>query len=259
MNKNFIPKVIFKMAPIKIETDMLRYFTSEKNSRRIRHFEKRYPELLEELKKVKKAEEKFKVCENFAKKIHRKNKKIMEAFQKEIQSKWNKINDPFLKTLSSHFQTDWPKNKKEIVGYVSILHVFPRFLDEYSFCLGYKNIDENIEVSAHEIVHFLWFKKWKEVFPEIKRSDYESPNLVWRLSEIIVQIILQTEPKIKKLIKPEGWDYDSFKKIKIGKLSMTDHFLKKYLQFLETEKDFGMVMKRLWKETQKHEEKISDF
>lgn len=259
MNKKFIPKVIFKIAPIKIEADMLRNFTTGKNNRWLWLFEKRYPELLDELKKVRKIEEKWKVCEKFTKKLHRKNQKVMTSFQRDIQNKWNKINDSFLKTLSNHFQTNWPENKKEIVGYISILPVFPRFLDEYSFCLGYKDIDKNIEISAHEIVHFLWFKKWQEVFPEIKRYEYESPNLVWRLSEIIDQIILQTEPKIKKLIKPEDWGYSSFKKIKIGKLSMTDHFLKKYLEFLKKEKDFGVVMKKLWKETQKQEKKISDF
>ena len=59
-----------------------------------------------------------------------------------------------------------------------------------------------IEVSAHEILHFLWFKKWKEVFPETGLKEYESPHLVWRLSEIMDPIILQCQPKIKELIKP---------------------------------------------------------
>jgi hypothetical protein len=188
-----------------------------------------------------------------------KTKDKMLTSKEEIESEWDKIGAAFLEELSKHFETEWPEDKPEIVGYVSNLPVFPRFLDEYKFCVGYKNTAGSIETSAHEILHFLWFKKWKEVFPEIERKEYESPNLAWRLSEIMDPIILQCNPKIKELIKPKGWGYSSFKDIKIGDVSMTEYFKKIYLDSVASGDNFETTLKKLWEEAQKHKDEINKF
>lgn len=164
-----------------------------------------------------------------------------------------------MEALSEHFETEWPEDKPEIVGLITNLPVYPRFLDIYKFGVGYENIPKSIEASAHEIVHFLWFKKWKEVFPEMDRREYESPRLAWRLSEIMDPIILQCHPKIKELVKPKGWGYSSFKNIKIGDVGMTEYFKKIYLDSIAAGDDFTTTLKKLWAEAQKHEEEINGF
>lgn len=139
------------------------------------------------------------------------------------------------------------------------LPVFPRFLDKFEFCVGYKDTADSVETSAHEIVHFLWFKKWKEVFPDMEPREYESPRLAWRLSEIIDPIILQCHPKISGLIKPKRWGYTSFENIKIGDVSMTEYFKKIYLDSVASGDDFETTIKKLWEEAQKHEGEIDRF
>ena len=227
---DFIPEVTFEIANPDSEAELFYSFIKEgRRDRWLGVFNRIYPELVNELAYIKNREEGIVICKNFTERTHESNKEKIQSAKVLFEVEWKKIETNFLRTLSDHFETTWPEDKQKITGAVTVLPVFPRFLDKYSFYVGHKDISKMIETSAHEIVHFLWFKKWKEVFPECKRSEYESPHLAWRLSEIIDPIILQCQPQIKELIKPTSWGYSSFKEIKIGDLSMTDYFKKIYL------------------------------
>ena len=101
--------------------------------------------------------------------------------------------------------------------------------------------------------------EWKEVFPLFDRKEYETPHLVWRLSEIMDPIILQCYQPIKELIKPKKWGYDSFEKIKIGDVGMTDFFKGIYLEGLASGSNFDSILNNLWIEAQKYQKEISTF
>ncbi len=45
----------------------------------------------------------------------------------------------------------------------------------------------------HELCHFLFFEKCKEIYPNWKYEDFDSPSLLWYLSEIIIDPILNSE------------------------------------------------------------------
>jgi len=256
----FIPQVKFEMADIDPEAELFWEFIKDDESGRwLEIFSKRYPELVKELECVNDKKTGLIICKNFAEKLHQINEKEILLMKDAFQVEWKKIEVDFLSVLAECFETTWLKEKSEITGKVTVLPVFPRHLTKYVFYVGHKDISKMIETSAHEIVHFLWFKKWGEVFPEISKREYNSPYLVWRLSEIIDPIILQCHPKIKELIKPKGWGYSSFKEIRIGDLNMTDHFKKVYEESVFAGNDFATTMKILWVEAQKHEKEISRF
>jgi hypothetical protein len=256
----FIPQVKFEVADINSEAELFYDFIKEDESGRfIEIFTKRYPELVKQLEDVEDKEKGIIICKNFAEKLHQINEEEILLMKDAFQIEWKKIEVDFLSALAEHFETDWLEEKSGIVGKVTVLPVFPRHLDEYVFYVGYQNVPRMIETSAHEIVHFLWFKKWQEVFPDISKRERNSPYLAWRLSEIIDPIILQCQPRIKELIKPKGWGYSSFKEIKIGDLSMTDHYKKVYEESVSAGNDFTTTMKILWAETQKHEKEIGGF
>ena len=253
----FLPKTRFEQVDINKETDIT--FSFMERGRFSSVFDKVYPELRAIQKESKDKNECRTDYKKFLEGIHARDEKQLISAKKQIQDEWEKIGSDFLIALSEHFETDWPADKKEIVGYVSVLPVFPRFLDDYSFFTGYKDIHGSIETSAHEIVHFLWFKKWKEIFPETARKDFENPNLVWRLSEIIDPIILQCNPKIKNLIKPRHWGYKSFESIKIDNIGVIEYFKDIYLKSVDSGDDFAATLKKLWEEAKKHEQEISKF
>jgi hypothetical protein len=252
-----LPKSRFEIIDIDMETELFYSFT--KRGRFSFLFDKSFPELVaiqKECEDKEKCMEKFK---EFLENLAAETKGKMSAAKQEIESEWEKIGPEFLEALSEYFETEWPKDKPEIVGFITNMPVFPRFLDKYQFCVGYRNTAGSIETSAHEILHFLWFKKWKEVFPEMDKREYESPNLAWRLSEIMDPIILQCHPKIKELVKPTHWGYSSFKDIKIGDIGMTEYFKKIYSDSVASGDDFATTLKKLWSEAQKHEKEISKF
>ncbi len=248
-SKKFLPKVKFELSSPKLDADLL-YNFSQSNWNK--YVFKTYPELKVLLEgKSKKAG--LKICNDFVcDEIIRKKKEITKA-KKEITEDWNLVSKEFFEEISSHFETEWPKDKKVIKGYISIVPICPRFLDDYSFSISYLgNINRRVTV-AHETLHFLWFKKWKEVFPKTRKQEFESPHLVWKLSEIIDPIILQCNPRLKKLINPKSWGYDEFKNIKIDEVSLSKHFAKIYKDSMKNKDSFGVTMNKLFAEAKKYE------
>lgn len=102
----------------------------------------------------------------------------------------------------------------------------------------------------HEILHFIWFEKWKEVFPKYDKKEFEGPHLIWKLSEIVPLAVLSDE-RMQKIFKHkpsvyrEWWTrrikgkplLDCIQEIYDNKTSFAD-FMKKSWAFIEThEKD----------------------
>ncbi len=252
-----LPKTRFEQIDIDRETEL--FYTFMKSGRWAAAFDKVYPGLRDIQKGSKDREECMLRYREFVEGIHARDREQMLAALEQIHVEWEKIGPAFLDELSKHFETEWPEDRDEVVGYVSVLPVYPRFLRDYSFCVGYKNVTDMVETAAHEILHFLWFKKWKEVFPATNEKEYESPHLTWRLSEIMDPIILQCHPKIRELIKPQHWGYSSFQGIKIDDVSMTEYFKGIYMQSIAAGDDFETTLEKLWEEAKEHETEISGF
>jgi len=85
---------------------------------------------------------------------------------------WDKYNNRYFRELTKYLNIEWPSSKQIIVAKVGLIPVFPRYLDEFSFDLSYSlNEEKVIEVTAHETLHFLWFEKWKQLYPNCDRIE----------------------------------------------------------------------------------------
>ncbi|HPE14849.1 MAG TPA: hypothetical protein PLT65_03320 [Bacilli bacterium] len=123
---------------------------------------------------------------------------------------WDNHNDDYFKSLLKSFNIDWPKEKIIINAKVGIIPVFPRYLDSFSFAISIGVQEDKVkEVAAHESLHFIWFEKWKQLYPETKREEFDSPYLVWQYSEMVTDAILNTQA-INKTINVKERSYDSF-------------------------------------------------
>ena len=256
----FLPKLLIKKADINLETDLMYRFSRNKNNRFINVFNRIYPDLLLSLGQVRgNRDEEIKICRDFLEKTRMSEKEKIEIAENELKKSWDAVGDNFLRALSKIMEINWSEDKPEINAYISVLPVSPRFLKEQSFFLAYKNSASLLETTAHEIVHFLWFKKWKEVFPEIGPEQYESPNLAWKLSEIIDPIILHCDPEINNLISPVRWGYSSFKAMKVNGIEMMEYFKNIYMDCINKKLDFKSIMEKLWDEARAHEMEIGIF
>ena len=213
-----IPKVIFKEMSIKENIEIIKwaYFenndTLDVNSYTLEYF----PEL-KDISKDAGKDEIYKKIEEVVTKRYQEYKDIIQKEVKRYNSIWNNINDKYMDAISKYLNVSYLETK-EIVATVGVIAVFPRYLDELSFSLGI-NLSENelIETTFHEVLHFFWFKKFKELFPLIPKDEYESPYLAWIYSEIIVDPILNSK-EIKDIIRVKGKAYDSFYELENGKI-----------------------------------------
>lgn len=113
---------------------------------------------------------------------------------------WKEFNDEFFNNISEYLNIKVDINAK---CYIGLLPIFPRFLETNSFYIA-PNIDNDYFkiICAHELCHFIWFKKFKEVLPEISESEYNSPNKAWSYSEMVVDPVLNSIG-----IKEKAYDY----------------------------------------------------
>ncbi len=142
---------------------------------------------------------------------------------------WKKYNDSYLKALSKYLNISFSDNIEIIYAYVGLTPTYPRDLDTSSFTIG-TGLNENdiVRITAHELCHFLWFIKWKELYPNTTREEFDSPYLPWKYSEMVVDPILNSK-EIYEILKVHEKAYDSFYEIKdINGVSMMNSLIDIY-------------------------------
>jgi len=76
--------------------------------------------------------------------------------------------------------------------------IAPRYLQERYFDVFYLNSEKGaIGSSIHEIIHFVWFYVWNQVFGD-SYEEYERPSLKWILSEMAVESIMK-DPRLSSI------------------------------------------------------------
>lgn len=121
---------------------------------------------------------------------------------------WNKYNDSYFEMLSKYFNINF--DKEYIDAYVGLISTFPRNIETSSFDLGINMDDEMVtRVIAHEVLHFYWFKKWMELYPDTRVEHLDAPYIEWKYSEMVTDPILNNKP-FSDLFTFTEKGYDSF-------------------------------------------------
>lgn len=198
--------VEFKVMTLEENIDLVKYAYNEKDKTIDTY--KYVTGLFPELKEIKKDLDINKQIEDIVNKRYYDNFDLLNQKITEYTNIWNKYNDIYLKSLSEYFDISNLKVSK-IIANVGIIPIFPRYLDTYSFSIGIVDEEKLIETTSHEILHFFWFEKWKEMFPNYKKEEFETPNLIWKYSEMVVDPILNSKI-FKDIFKINYKAYDSF-------------------------------------------------
>lgn len=198
--------VEFKVMTLEENIDLVKYAYKEKDKTLDTY--KYVTGLFPELKEIKKDLDINKQIEDIVNKRYYDNFDLLNQKITEYTNIWNKYNDIYLKSLSEYFDISNLKVSK-IIANVGIIPIFPRYLDIYSFSIGIVDEEKLIETTSHEILHFFWFEKWKEMFPNYKKEEFETPNLIWKYSEMVVDPILNSKI-FKDIFKINYKAYDSF-------------------------------------------------
>lgn len=118
--------------------------------------------------------------------------------------------------LANIIGTNWEGiNKIDITP--AICPVCPRFIESNSFLVTYfYNKDAIIRICAHEMSHFIYFKKLKQLLPN-ENIDTEYPSNDWLLSEIITPLLVNSD-KLQKYLNQKDEFYAPSKVDNIGQI-----------------------------------------
>lgn len=248
-----LPKVKFININQKTELEWLGNFLTEGDEWNwSRWIFKRHPGL-KLIEKINSKEDKILFLKKYINQYRKDNKSKMEKGRQRYENSWRLIEERYLSVLSSIMEIGWPSRRRSIKAFVSINPICPRFLDDWSFSIyySYEKIGRTKEIIMHEICHFLYFEKWKEMFPDSDREMYESPHIEWHLSEILAPVILN-DPRIQEILKTKAGFYREHMRIKIGNKTAPRFFNDLYKQHTKKDSSFEQFLRDAYKEIKKH-------
>ena len=219
-----LPKVKFVDIPLPKEIDWMHGFLFQDKWGWGKYIIKKHPGI-KKIFSYKIEVEQVKFLKNYIIEFRKENKKLIAENKTKYQKEWQKIEKEFFTELSKILQIDWPKNRKTIKAMVSINPICPRFLNDWSFSIfyNYKKTSQAMEVIMHECCHFLYFEKWKKLYPKMDNKKFESPYLEWHLSELLAPIILN-DARAQKILKRRADFYTEHKRIKIDGKTAPKYF-----------------------------------
>ncbi len=169
----------------------------------------------------------------------------IEASRQLLQIEWGKVHSEVMKRLREIMDIEWPD--KNITGIMTLNEICPRYLDTWSFFVeAFANVEAQKGICLHEITHFLFFEKWKQVFNNFNEKELDKPGLAWNLSEILVEPINE-DTILKRLVPSTAKAYERYYKTKIKgeDESIMDHFRKIYADY---NSDFAELLKTSYDE-----------
>lgn len=225
-----IPKIEFRKMTLEECVDLAKwgYFETEGPLNVREYTIKCYPEL-SLISKNESKEKIYNIIEAVVSKKYQEEETVFFDEANRYSLIWNKYSYLYYQSLQKLLNIDWPIDKPTIQASVGIAPVFPRYLDYFSFSVAI-NLEESkiVETCAHESLHFLWFEKWKELYPNTKREEFDAPYLVWQYSEMAVDVILNSNI-IKDILKIDSKAYNSFYEMKYNVELVMEHLNQIYL------------------------------
>jgi len=241
-----LPEVIFTEMPINSETNNIWQFLFRSGWGWNKYIFKKHPEL-EKIYRFKTEKDRTEFLKQYIVKYRRENQRGITRKKDEFKQYWEKIEKQYLTILFEIIGIKWPQKRKIIVAMISINPICPRFLDSWSFSLFCNSkIEWAMEVIMHEICHFLYFEKWKELFPKSRRRTWDRPYIEWHLSEIVAPIILN-DKRIQKILKQKATFYREHQGVKIGSISAPKYFSKLYTNYVKKNKKFDDFIKEAYR------------
>lgn len=172
--------------------------------------------------------------------------------EKSYRALWHRIGPRCVEALSQLMQVHLTRDRRA-TALLSIDPICPRFLKTWSFSIyfDYRKPEHALEVMLHEICHFLYFRKWHEIFPNHRATRFEAPDIVWHLSELMASILLN-DPDIRSLWGGKAVFYKEHMRLRIGKISVPAFYTRMYRDWKKTKAPFDDFLRQAFVFTERH-------
>ena len=182
------------------------------------------------------------------------NHNILESKKEEFEKFFNAKSDVLLKNLLNLLQLKETKIN-EIMILISTCPINPRNIKKKEFSVYYNFPSEDMfAIAMHEILHFVYFEKWEEVFPESNEESFDGPHIIWHLSEIVAPILLNSN-ELQNVLKYNHRGYSEYDKLKFGNRDIGD-IIK---DFYKESNNFEDFLKKAYKFVLENKEKIQSI
>ena len=183
--------------------------------------------------------------------VNREYREELESIKvvvKKLKQKTYILED-FCDSLSVIMEETWD-GVDSLNVFIGICPIAPRYLIDCTCLLPhYQETDILINWAAHEFTHFLYFKKYQKIYPEVKVSEYEFPNEDWALSEILAPVICEQQT-LKRILGTKSELYPQWKNLNFGGDDLIDIFSDIYNKS-ENFTDFIISSKEKYKDLNK--------
>lgn len=211
-----------------------------------------YPAIENKIKGIKKIRDRKTAELAFFKQYIKTRKIDLIEISSKFQASWDKVGSKVFTVLSDIVEEDWTKIPKEIIAHVSLNPINPRNIQKSSFDIFFKYTPAMVKSTAtHEILHFIYFKKWQKVFPKTKNKELDAPYLAWHLSEMVSGIILN-DKQMQAVFKHNFHSYDIYEQTKLNGKPLLSFIQKIY----DNRSNFEDFLKKSWKFVLEHDKFI---
>ncbi|MCW6160401.1 MAG: hypothetical protein LVQ95_04935 [Candidatus Micrarchaeales archaeon] len=184
--------------------------------------------------------------------VYARDRALFEGVAAGFQKEWDGINADVMRALSEIVEQEWPRGT-HVSGYVSLIPFGPRNINERSFRVFYRSTIEGMKATAiHETLHFIYFEKWKSVFPGTDEREFNRPHLIWQLSEMVTEILLN-DARLQRVFANRFKTYLVYQEMRIDGKPLLSYLQK----FYDEKEDFADFLKKAWEFVKEHQEEIN--
>jgi len=164
------------------------------------------------------------------------NESLIQEKIAYLQNYFQRINDALLAALADTHETSWPADCHEIACHVGYISRCPRNVIIKKLWVSCSMDDtEIIRASLHEMAHFMFYEKWKEIYGPVLPKDLGRPSPRWYLEEMTVDPLLN-DARIKSVVPLEHKAYPQFYAESIDGTPIMDHMKNFYANRKSIEK-----------------------
>lgn len=256
--EKIIPKIEFVILSFEGELGLMQRFVSSKDtSFRKKLYTKSFPGLYDEVKDNKDWDFRKPIFEKYLKEKRNKRSERVANIKKGLEAWVKEKGSEYLSKLSKFYDYEFKSNIKVYINNVMLGGQYNPS-ENSVFIYSGNNYDEE-KTLLHEITHIpLWFKI-KNLFEELENTkDFlmAGGTLQWKISEILVPLIMSQELEVKDNYFDGGGHKFLHNTIKDKKVF--DYFTKIYLDSRNAGDSFDVTMKKIYEEAKFHEKEL-DF
>ncbi len=149
-----------------------------------------HPEL-EKVKEIGEEEKRKEFVSDYFDDFYEEHKDDLEKIKGQFAKDWKKVEEKFLKETKGLFNGySFPDG--DYIGYLSVINCNPRFLQNKTFQIFYKNKDGVEYTTAHELLHFVFYDYAQENYPDLFQDLDPERGLFWDLAELFNSVVLHT-------------------------------------------------------------------